>query len=475
MMVAALLFSTACDDQLDINEDPLAATQVDPNLLMPEVLVNLSNIRESELDARIGSIVQYYEGVFGVFNSMSLADLSNTFLMGNVWANIYTNGLKNLALIERTALENEPGTSDNVIAQARLMKAFCFWQLTMLWEDVPYLQAADFTTALPEYDSQETILRGLIGDINDAVALIDDDSQAIENGDLLYGGDMDLWRRFGNSLKLKILMDIANVDPGSVSGEIASTINAPLIEELGQEASLKYLDSPGNFNPFWNILERFAGGDNPTWYIASEVPFNILQDMNDPRLSAFYEEGDRPEVKGTGDFGVPATPGSFGTSDTNSIVSLVVIRPDRPDRYLIASETLLLKAEAVQRGFGEGDADALYRQGISASIDFFDGTAAEISEDDEEAFLATLPDLGTLSEQEALDAIALQLYFANFERMPDGWEQWRRTKIPALDAPSNSQVTGVTRRFFYPPDEVGANPNAPDSQPLDNPMWYENE
>ena len=475
LVVLALTMFTGCDDQLDINRNPLAATQVDANLLFPEVLVNFSNIRESELDARIGTIPQYYEPAFGVIGDYALGLQSNTFLMGNVWANIYSNVLKNVTLLERTASEAEPGTQNNILAQGKITKVLAYWQATMLWEDVPYTEAVDFVTALPKFDDQETILRGLVGELDESLALIDDNSAAITTGDLIFDGDMDAWARMARSLKFKILMQIANVDASSVSADIAATAGQDLMVTASQNAQLNYLDAPGNYNPFWAILNNFAGGVNPTWYIAGEVPFNLLQELDDPRLSVYYSESADAATQGTGEFGPPAAPGSFnGSGGTAAIVSLDVIRPDRPDTYVVASETQLLLAEAIVRGLASGDAQAAFEAGIRASMDEYDGTPAAISEEDKTAYIESLGDLGDDDEDDALLKIRQQLYLANFERLPDAWAEWRRTKVPTLETPAGSSVTGVVRRFFYPPDEVGANPNAPAGQPVDTPMWYEN-
>lgn len=476
LMALLLLFGVSCDDQLDINEDPLVATQVDANLLFPEVLVNFSNIRESELDARIGSIVDYYEPVNGLqlLGDYQQGLRSNTFLMGNVWSNIYTNVLKNVTLLEQTAQEAEPGTQNNILAQGKLVKVLAYWQATMLWGEVPYTEAVDFVTALPTFDDQEFILRSLVGEIDEALALIDDSSATIEAGDLVYDGNMDLWERFANSLKLKILMQIANVDLESVRGQIAETANQPLIEVNAQNAQLEYLNAPGNFNPFWAILNNFDNADN-NWYVAGETCFDLLQELDDPRLSAYYMEGpsDSSDVITPGEFWRPAESGEYPSSGMQSFVSLATIRPDRPDTYLVASETQLLKAEAIFRGIASGDAQAAFEAGIRASMNEYDGTTRAISEEEKNAYIESLGSLDEMDDDDALTLIREQLYLANFERLPDGWAEWRRTKVPNIDPPINSQVDGVVRRFFYPPDEVGANPNAPDNIPVDTPMWYE--
>lgn len=471
LLISALFFGiTSCDDQLDINTDPLAATAVDANLLFPEVLVNFSNIRESELDARIGTIVDYYEPVNGlqILGNYQQGLRSNTFLMGNVWGNIYTNVLKNVTLLERTAREAEPGTQNNILAQGKLTKVLAYWQATMLWGEVPYTQAVDFTTALPVFDEQEVILRGLVSEIDEALDLIDDTSAKIERGDLIYGGNMDLWVRFANSLKLKILMQIANVDPNSVSAQIAEVVNQPLLETADQNAQLQYLDAPGNFNPFWGILNNFDNANN-NWYAAGETCFDLLVELDDPRLGVYYMEGpsDSMNVITPGEFGEPAGSGTYPGGSTNSFISLGIIRADRPDTYLVASETQLLRAEAIVRGLASGDAQEAFAAGVGANF-------VEFGVEGLEDYLTSLGSVNDDNDDDALLKIRQQLYLANFQRLPDGWAEWRRTKVPTIEPPINSAVDGVVRRFFYPPDEVGANPNAPTNQPVDTPMWYEN-
>jgi hypothetical protein len=470
--LAVAVFS-GCDDQLDINTDPLAATEVDPNLLFPEAVVQLSNYRESELDARIGTIPQYYMPSTGVLGDYAQGSLGNTFLMGNVWSGVYAFALKNTALIERDALLAPEGTRDNVIAQAQIYKAYIFYMATMLWEDVPYTEAADFVTALPNFDDQETILRGLVSDLDAAIARIDDDPEDVpmQNGDLIYDGDMSNWERFANSLKLSILMAIANVDPESVRAQIADVVNQPLIETWDQAAALHYLDSPGNFNPWWNVLNRFSGGQN-NFYYAAEVPFNLLEELDDPRLPVFFDQN---RTTNEGEYGDRLAAGVFTGGRDLTALSLTVISPDRSDVYQGPAQTLLLKAEAIQRGYAEGDADEAYRAGIVAAMNRWDDGMETISDSAETAYLASLPELDNLGDEEALEAIHTQLYLGLYSDAMEGWIQWRRTGVPTLQTVRNSRVAGIIRRFFFPPDEIGANPNSTEAKPLDFPMWYEGE
>ncbi|MEM9847951.1 MAG: SusD/RagB family nutrient-binding outer membrane lipoprotein [Bacteroidota bacterium] len=467
----------AFDNALDINDDPLAATSVDPNLLFPEILVNFSNNRTIEISGRTSAIVQYTEPAFGVFGDMALGELGNTFLVGNIWANNYTDCLKNLVLAETTAAQAEPA-NNNVIMQSKILQAMVYYQLTGLWEEVPFSEAVNFDIPEPVFDRQEDILRGVVSMIDEAIALKDDTdgSFRVTTGDLIFNGDLDKWERFGNSIKLKALFLLANQDQ-SVAGEIAAVLNAPLITTLADEAEFQYFDNPGDFNPIWNTLNRFSGGSNPEWWIGSTTFQAVMEDLNDPRLATYYDESDEADVIGTGDFRPGAQPGSFGGScEDCSIVSANILRPDFPDRYMTAAEIVLLQAEAIASGYASGDlaaANEKYKEGISLSMQFFDGKPGAVSAEDQQAYLDALPNLETLSQEEALEAIHIQLYINNFFRMPEGWIQWKRTKVPDLVTPIGSQLSDIIRRLFYPPDEKGANPNIPDEKSMDTPMWFE--
>ncbi|MEL6122475.1 MAG: SusD/RagB family nutrient-binding outer membrane lipoprotein [Bacteroidota bacterium] len=477
LVIASSFMYFGCDDALNINVDPLAATSANGDLLFTEVLVNLSNNRTIETTGRTAAIVQYVEPAFGVFGDMALGELGNTFLVGNVWSNLYSIGLKNLDLVEQDAAAAEP-PNNNIVAQSQILQGFIYYILVNLWEDIPFSEAvnADFPT--PGYDDQETVLRGLVTQMDAAVALIDrsEDAIRVTSGDLVFGGNMGNWERFANSIKLKALMLLANKDQ-SVASQIAETMTQPLIDELEFEAEFQYYDAPGDYNPIWNTLNRFSGGSNPEWWIGSTTLQGVLEELNDPRISTYYDESDEPDVVGSGEFRPGASPGSFGDCGDCSVVSLNILRPDFPDRYVIASSINLLQAEAIARGFAPGGmaaADAMYRKAIMQSMDYYDNKPGAIAPAEKEGYINSLAPLESLSGADALRAIHIQLYLSNFWRMPEGWTQWRRTKVPDLVVPQNSQLTDVIRRFFYPPDEKGANPNTPTDPPLESPMWYEN-
>src|SRR5690606_10056211 len=136
---------------------------------------------------------------------------------------------------------------------------------------------------------------------------------------------------------------------------------------------------------------------------------------------------------------------STGPSGSNAI-----IRPDAPDILLSYSEQLLLEAEAIARGFVTGGllaADEKYREGITTSLEYYGVSSSEI-----ETYLNSSPALNTLSEDEAIEAIAQQQWIDFIQRPLEGWTNWRRTEVPALELPKGAQTGNLIRRFQYPPD-----------------------
>jgi len=365
--------------------------------------------------------------------------------------------------------ERDNPEATNIIGQVKIVEAFTYFNLTQIFGDIPFteaLQVSEFPN--PNFDTQETVLRGLVGLIDDGLAALGTATDIVEGGDLIYGGDRENWIRFGNTLKLRILMLIANVDPGSVSADIAAVATQPLIQTPGQVAQLRWGSASGNENPIWRTIDRFNGAVNGFWGAGAPL-VNIMNTNNDPRRATYFDD-----VAGAY---VSSPQGAF-SSDGVSAVSLNIIRPEMPDIWATASESNFYLAEAVLQGWATGDADALYKAGIQASLDYFDGQPGEIAAADKAAYMssprATITGDATAV---ALTKIHEELYTSNFTRGLAAWTNWRRNKVPNFEIPIGTALsdTSIIRRYQIPLSEQTNNPNAPTTLPaLDAPMWFEN-
>lgn len=454
---------SSCDEKLDINTDPLAATSADPNAVLPFVFVQYSSRKVTELGTRICDVSQY---ISNTFNSPKNGSTS-IFLTGNTWGMMYNQILGNLSLVKADAAAAGP-TSNNVNAIATILSAHIYFELTSIWEDVPYSEALngqDFPA--PNFDRQEDVLNAVVGLYDEAIALIDsrqlDGEFTIQTtADQYYGGDMDKWRILANSLKLRALMLLRN-GGASVDAQINATLAQPLMSSNDEGAYLIYTGAPGAQNAMKTIITAFFGPDNESQNVFGPGPpiDNLLRGTGDPRYDLWVARND-----------LPAPELAFFPDNSTSVLSNNIIRFDLPDMLMLPSEIDLYKAELALEGFAAaGSADANYRAGITNSLRWWGqdipGVLATITEADITGYVSSLPAPSIVDVYE-------QQYLAAFLQPVMAWTHVRRNQVPVLDAPPASTIGTTLRRFNYPPDEVTSNPNTPANLPTETPMWFEN-
>ncbi len=488
ILITALSFAfVSCDDWLDVNTDPNAATEVSPDLLFPTVLANVAANRAIEIQPSGSFFINAWapNGSTGVFINPDRYIIS-PFSTGNTWSNWYGVSGRNLTLMIDAAENIEP-IRPNVAAQAKILRAYLFWSITMMWEQVPFSEASD-PDQFPEpaFDDQETVLWGVIDMLDEAINQIQLGEPAVDEGDLVYDGDMLGWLKFANSLKLRTYMFLRNQD-ASVDSEIADLLNnAELIRDNDYEAAIPFFDSNDNANNVWvlnNLFGGFSGAGNGNIFIfAGETLVDIMNELEDPRRNTYFSyavyDGSTIEAE---EF-IGQTAGVSGWGGTTSMVSQNIIRRTWPSRMLTASEVLFYEAEFLASTGDLGGAHQAYIDGVRASLDFLDpfttnapgfGSLNGIPEAEKTAYIESLP--SSFSNQtEALEAIHTQQYIEVLDRAPENWSHWRRVKFPELSVAENANLGDIIRRFPYPPSEIAANPNTPQDPPLDTPMWFEN-
>ena len=485
-LAVALLLGAGCDSlfDLDINTDPDAATEVPGDLLLTNTLVSIGSTRAIEIQPGHAEFVNIMtaNGSASVFINPERYDISS-FTNGNTWSTWFLDGLKHMTLMRQQALASDPERS-NVAAQAEIVMAYLFLTGSLIWERIPFTQALDgaqFPT--PEFDDQETVLRGVVDMLDTAVGRIDEDGlEGVGFGDLVYEGDMELWRRLGNSLKLRTLMLIRNKD-ASVDAQISAVLAQPLIRTNAQEAAIPFFATAGNENPVWKLNNLFGGftnaGNGNGFIFAGKVAVDLMKDLGDPRLDTYFEHA-VVDFDISPDGGGPATTEHFGQragvsnydDAMTSMISQNIIRRDWPNRMVTAAEVWLFEAEFHALQGNLAAAHSSYITGVQVGLDYFDGKPGSISSAAKQAYINSLP--GSFSGQEpALEAIWAQQYVEVFDRAPENWTHWRRTKFPTLPLAEQAVLGDIIRRFAIPTDEVSANPNAPTGIPLDQPMWFE--
>lgn len=452
----------SCDNTLDINTDPLAATSADPNAILPFVFVQYSSRKVTELGTRICDVSQYISNTFNSPNRGS----TSIFLTGNTWGMMYTQILGNLTLVKADAVAAGP-VQNNVNAIATILSAHIFYELTSIWEIVPFTEAlngAEFP--FPQFDDQQTVLNGVVAMYDEGIALINaipsDSFTITPTSDMFYGGDMDSWKILANSLKLRALMMLRS-GGANVDAQINTTLGQPLMGNNGQAAFINYDGGPGSSNAMHTIITAFFGPDNESQNVfgPGDPIDELLSESGDPRWDLWVARNDL-DPPGNDQF----------PDNSTSVLSNNVIRGSLPDMLMKPSEIDFYKAQLALEGVGAaGNAQTNYKNGVTNSLRWWGQEIPHI--------IATISN-GTIDTYvnslgaPTLNDVFNQQYLAAFLQPVMAWNIYRINKVPDLLPPPNTTIGTILRRFNYPPDEIGSNPNTPSNPPTGQPMWFEN-
>jgi len=469
-----LMLVTSCENWLDVNTSPNTATAANPDDLFAYASVDFgSNRSGGDNYMPIGFMNQTIAsgGSYGWGYGEDRYDIS-PYSLGNTWKTYYSTASNNLQLAIQEAESSNP-VKNNTAAQAKILLYEIIYEATMVYGDIPYFQAWDGDYAYPEFDSQGEILADLLVKLDSAIAQIDmEDPVRIIDNDLFYKGDLTKWIRFANSVKLRIMMTMYDRD-NTLAADIAGMLDEDLISSADDNFLFPYFDTPDNENPKYKIMDKYSGNQNLWWFANSNV-FDFMEMYDDPRIPVYFDEG--PD----------AAPGEFNAVEsateadgTSALISLYLYRATAPEVVFTYSEILFYQAEIYTRGIGVAQdlsmANDLYKEAVEEACRFYEVPEAQITsfvEDD-------LPDISTMSADDALYEIHVQHWVDKMDRSLDAWVQSRRSgpegsEVPNLQLPSGAPAGGIARRWLYPDDELTGNINAPSELPqiYDN-MWFD--
>ncbi|MFO7257086.1 MAG: SusD/RagB family nutrient-binding outer membrane lipoprotein [Bacteroidota bacterium] len=350
---------------------------------------------------------------------------------------------------ELIAVEEGPeaeATKQNRLMIIELLEAYTWHQLVDIFGMVPYTEALNIENVYPKYDDGAFIYNDLLKRVTDAVEALDPSEGSFGSADLYYGGDVEKWIKFGNSLKLKMGIILSDVNPTLAEQAITSALAGGIFESSADDALMPYLSSSPNQNPLYE--EIVATGRND--YVVANTIVDIMNDLEDPRRQFFFTQKDGAYVGGI-----------YGHSNSYPNYSHIhpdILAPDFHGFILTYTEMLFYLAEAAERGFAVPlTAEEYYNMGIKNSILEWGGT-----QDDVDTYLArpdvayaTAPDE---SEDGWRQKIATQAWIASYTRGLEGWTTWRRLDYPIFNiAEQIESVHDIPTRFTFPIEEQTLN------------------
>lgn len=506
MLVLSLCITTSCDNGFDeLNTSKVNATELNPILQLNFAVMNSSFYTGdgggTPIIYDLAIVQQLVTPNSGVVSGGNY-NQDNRDASSRLWQNFYRNVIRNTRDVIR--LTKDVPARSNLYNMGRIYQAYAFMVLTDTYGDIPYFKAGlaypDRKELFPEYNKQEEIYTDIIQELTQASAAITTTGNP-EPVDLLFGGDMAKWKRFGYSLLLRAGMRLSKVAPDRAAEVVQVAFQGGVMASNADNAYIRH--DPNYPNTLGNTLN---GSEAASFYLAA--PFvDELKSTNDPRLEsiAVRYKGAASGTEQTVDRSTRAAADQIGMpmgNDGRSIGGVVqnlglksfydfsqvdrrrLAKRDAPLFLVTYAQTQLLLAEARHRGWiTTGATEDYYEAGIRAHMQqmaTYDAAAA-VPETSIQPYLDNNP----LVEATALEQINTQYWIASFLNAPETFANFRRSGFPQLTPnpyPGKAITGDFIRRITYPNSELSVNSEnvktatvnmgGPDN--LDTRVWWDN-
>jgi hypothetical protein len=445
----AIFTMISCDDLTELNRDIKNPEEVPAGALFASATKDLFDFMTSP-SVNVNNFRLWAQQ----WAQTTYADESNYELIernvnGAAWNTLYAEVIRDLRDAQRF-IEEDDFLSDDAkatqTAMAEVLQVFAYHVLVDLFGDIPYSEAfSDDVT--PAYDDDAAIYNDLVARLNAAIGNLNGDIEnpndsELGNYDLVYGGDVDKWKLFANSLKLRMAIRLAEVNPGLAQTMAEEAVKSGVIRMPTDNFTLAYQGSTPNTNPLWVSLVQSGRSD----YVAASTLLDPMVALDDPRLPYYFEDtfGTPPQFAG----------GLYGDNNAYNTFSHpgeLQKDPTFPGTIMSNWEVAFLLADAAVRGFIGGTAEEFYNEGIEASILYWGGDQGDIA-----AYLAN-PDVAfDTAPGTELQRIAFQKWISLYDQ---GFEAWTTLRFYDYPVVPNAVLSDLPtpNRYTYPVTEYSLN------------------
>lgn len=474
LAIAVLAFQS-CSDFEDINVDPNNPAIVPVEMLLPPVISGGANTMVGS-GRRAGQYVQHlaYPG------GSSEAD-GRFNLTGASWREEWNGAVRLIKDVNQMRLLAEQNNQPEYLALAHINKVYILSLVTDVFGDIPYDEAGMGNVdglEFPRFQAQEEVYQRMLEDLEHANNLLAELPAGVSvSRDILYNGDLQKWRKFANTLKIRILMrQSAKKDVAQHVTEIFNNPNRyPVFANVDDGATLVYNNSSDFYAWFIrNPSSDGSGVDFSDNARVSDVMVGLLENGADPRLfiyaaptrnsflanasDASKELEYRGQIAGLSSAEQQELYERTGLKEGDFSVVSRRIRRDNRAFLMTYSELLLLKAEAIQRDMGvTGQVEEVYQEAVNASFDKWKQVGSQsqiqnpyISDSQREAYWASA--VNQYQPEKGLTMIAEQYFIDSFLNGFEGWASWRRTGIPEIKT-GPSVLASIPVRYVYSDNE----------------------
>ena len=498
IIFSLVLLLSACDNFLDINENPNFPSDVSDELILTSAISSVTNVYAADWGL-IGSFWSQHwaqnntSSQYKIYESYALS--SNTNVIERSYREMFEGALSDNEIFMRKVEEDE---NWGAYLMGAVIKAYGFQYLVDMYGNVPYTEAFLGAEKInPIIDKGEDVYASIYSLILDA---LDKDfssyvTELYSSNDILFNGKIDDWKAFAHSLRLRILLRQFNANSSFATTEITNLLadmEAGNILLLDKDASVtNFEDSDSKSSPLFETDQRQLNTKNNIRANATLVSY--LKEFSDDRINSLFEVV-AEDIIGiiTGSYNVPST--EFEAPD---IISKPFITPTMPVFWMTKAESDLLIAEAYLRIGDVAKAQSYYESGVAAS---FDRMGAEIGD-----LLSGDYSFPTSGFEDQLKAIIMQKWVdaaeggrgleSHIERVRTGYPEESAISdqidegyvLPAEYIPGTliyskkGTTAGIfPKRFPYPDSELNFNSNAAEYKALSDAdvilsrVWWNN-
>ncbi|MFI0430564.1 SusD/RagB family nutrient-binding outer membrane lipoprotein [Mariniflexile sp. HMF6888] len=490
LAITLLFYITGCTsdfDEVNTNPNSLTTDQLDASMAGPAFANALYKGTGNASWSLPGDDYGTY-GLATALHSMMFAHYMSPGWAAATDANGINDGwrsrgwLRFYTLAVPSLLNTYKATEGNAEATAILdiWKVYMFHRFTDHWGPVPYTQAGIGGATVP-YDSQESMYADFFNLLEAANTTLSSSSEStvgvFKDYDAIYDGNVEKWRKFGNSLRLRLALRISDVDASNAKVQAETAVAAGVMESNNDSAY--FAVTPDTYNNFVDIMKYWG------FYMTADME-SVLKGYDDPRMDIWFDPVSDSTSTYVGDFvGLPNGIGSTTAWESKnfSLTNQKTTFADNSTKdieVMMASESNFNRAEGALKGWNmSGTAQALYEDGIRLSMGQWGVTdSAAISAYITGNTTGVVPVFGgplyidntppvdvpvswASTESEQLKQIAVQKFLGLF---PESWEAWsdlRRTDAdilyPLLTTEDPTIGFGVMKRVTYLPNEYSTN------------------
>jgi hypothetical protein len=489
LFLLSVLGFASCTKNFDtINTDPNHPNKVEPDFLLSSSIVNTMNLYGGSMNRVVFfNYTQHFSGFQGEFQRYTYNDNSNN----TYWQTTYVNCLQPVYQIEVNYKDN-PAYANRVLI-ARIWKDYIFSNTVSIWGGIPMEGALKGSPSVP-FTKEQDVYTQLLDDLKglaDSLNLSGDKYSA--SADFIYAGDVLKWKKFANTLRLRLAMRISNADP-VLAQKVAQEVyqnSQYTITAQSETAAAKWGTTSDTWNPLYDYVTYNYTANKATIPVVNESLVYYTQPYNDPRLAIYAQPAKQGPFAGkyfgqniSYGGGGPYAPGIVNPhtglkQDDYSYIGTRFLQPDAEYVFLSWAEAAFLKAEAALKGWwgSASNASQFYYEGIDASFNRYGLTVAQAT-----AYKNT-PGIkwGTASDTVGRSAqfwdwmhistsyIAANDYFSQIIMQEwlaipgqgvDAWALIRRTRTLDFEpqfATYNGDYAYVPQRILYPGSEYATN------------------